>query len=270
MRRITINANNDQYQILAALKVNRQKRNKEGEVFVEGIESIKQAIKAGMEFTRIITRSMNDLSDWAKEFIRQNKDSTVIEVKKYLYDELCDKADPSEIMVTVKKRIHTLDSISTNEQPFILLFDRPGDYGNFGSIIRSADSFNVDAVFVIGHSIDIYDSKVIRSSLGSIFHEQIVQIQSIMELNAWAAGQKQRNGMKIIGTDSSGKDSLNLHELKRPIMIILGNEAKGISLSLKEMCDSIMKIPISGNVNSLNVSCAGSIFLWEVYKNGMG
>ena len=120
---------------------------------------------------------------------------------------------------------------------------------------------------MIGHGIDYYDPKVIRSSLGSVFHSQIVNIESMDHLNNWISDQKVKNNIQIVGTDSTGTVSLMTNKLKTPIALILGNEAKGMSVGLKEVCDFITKIPISGNVNSLNVSCAGSIFLWNIYQN---
>ena len=73
--------------------------------------------------------------------------------------------------------------------------------------------------------------------------------------------------MAIIGTDSSGTVTPKEHKIKRPVMVILGNEAKGMSVRLKDICDMIIKIPIEGNINSLNVSCAASIIMWEIHKN---
>jgi TrmH family RNA methyltransferase len=160
-----------------------------------------------------------------------------------------------------------LAELSLPEKPFVLIFDRPSDHGNFGSILRSANSFNVDAIFVIGHTIDYYDPKVIRSSLGSIFHSKIVHIQSMQELEAWIAQQKQQNGLQVVGTDSTGSVSITDRKLETPLALVLGNEAKGISVALKNTCDFVVSIPISGAVNSLNVACAGSILLWDVYKN---
>ena len=74
--------------------------------------------------------------------------------------------------------------------------------------------------------------------------------------------------MEIIGTDSSGTVLLNEYKIKRPVMVIIGNEAKGMSVKLKEICDKIIRIPMEGNVNSLNLSCAASVIMWEIYKNG--
>jgi 23S rRNA (uridine2479-2'-O)-methyltransferase len=266
--RLTISAENAEYQIIQALKTNRTKRCKSNEVFIEGIESIKQALAAKTELTRIITHDYERLSDWAKDVIKNAKGATTIEMSQELYNRLCDRDEPTELIVTARIAQTRLNDLIVPERPFILMFDRPSDHGNFGSILRSANSFNVDAVFIIGHGIDYLDPKVIRSSLGSVFHSKIINIPSMAELENWIKSQKAKNGMAVVGTDSTGEISLLTTRLKKPIAIILGNEAKGMSVALKSLCDYIISIPISGAVNSLNVSCAGTIFLWDVYRNG--
>jgi TrmH family RNA methyltransferase len=237
------------------------------EVFIEGIECIKQAVNSNMEITRIIIRNTNELSNWGKNIIEQYKNVKTIEMSEKLFNELSDKTNPSEMLVTAKIKRNTLDDIQT-ETPFLILFDRPSDYGNLGSIIRSANAFNVDGILIMGHGADIYDPKVIRASLGSIFFTKIIAIESTESLNEYIKKLKTENNIEIIGTDSSGSELIKENTLKRPIMVIIGNEAKGMSIKLKEMCDKIIRIPMEGNINSLNVSCAASIIMWEIFKHG--
>ncbi|HRW47202.1 MAG: RNA methyltransferase [Caldilineaceae bacterium] len=270
MKKLLISTANAEYQIITSLKQNRTKRSKLGEIFVEGIESIKQAQRAGVAFTRIIAGDRLGLSDWAKGFIAANQDATVVEMSAPLYRELCDRDEPSEIVVTAKISAQDFWEIELSDNPCVLIFDRPSDHGNFGTILRSANSFAVDAVFVIGHAIDIYDPKVIRSSLGGIFHTKIAAVPSMEELRQWVAAQKERSGLRLVGSDSTGSVSLESHRLARPIALVLGNEAKGMSVALKELCDYVVSIPLAGSMNSLNVSCAGSILLWEIFKNSAG
>ncbi|MCW7466173.1 TrmH family RNA methyltransferase [Leptospira levettii] len=264
---------NAEFQIISALRTNRTKRSQEKEVFVEGTEPIKQLLTAGWKITRILFREKTALSSWAKEVIQNQSDAKIFEVKDELYLELSEKETPSELIVTAKIK-NQLDlngliqkkSLLPNENPFYLLFDRPSDYGNFGTLLRSADAFLVDIVFVIGHSIDVYDPKVIRSSLGSLFHTQLVFVPNFETLNLFVESEKKRSGLSVIGTDSSGEFDLREKTLTSPILLILGNEKKGMSVQLQSLCDSLVKIPMFGVVNSLNVSCAGSILLWEVTK----
>jgi len=267
MNIIKIKAENDEFQIIKSLKENRMKRNKLNEVFVEGIECIKQALNANMEITRVIINDINKLSNWGKNLIEKNGNGKIIEMSGKLYSELADKINPSEMIITIKMKHCRIEDINI-KNPFIIVFDRPGDHGNLGSIIRSANAFNADCIFIIGHGVDIYESKVIRSSLGSVFFTKIVKIESMDKLTEFINIQKDQNNMEIIGTDSTGSIGLNEYKIKRPVMIIIGNEAKGMSIKLKEICDKIIKIPMDGDVNSLNVSCASTILMWEVFKNG--
>lgn len=267
MPKLTISTENSEYQIIRALKTNRTKRHQSGEAFVEGIESIKQAARAQMEITRIITSNLEGLSLWSKNLIRKNRNAKIIQMKADLYKSLCDRDEPSEIIVTVRFEPVKLQEIKLPPKPFLLVFDRPSDSGNLGSLIRSANSFAVDAILIIGHSVDAYDPKVIRSSLGSIFHSLIVQVETMPEFEEWIDIQKKKNGMHVVGTDSNGEVSLLHHALAKPIAIVLGNETKGMSVALKALCDYVVNIPVSGVVNSLNVACAGSIILWNVFNN---
>lgn len=267
MANLTISTENAEFQIIQSLKLNRTKRHKAKEVFIEGIESIKQAVTAGLEISRIITADLKALSSWSKELIRNNRKSKVIEMSFELYKSICDREEPSEIVVTARIEPLSLHDLKLPSEPFLLVFDRPSDFGNLGSLIRSANSFGVDALLVIGHGVDIYDPKVIRASLGSVFHSKIIPIPSMQDFESWATEQKRVNHIRIVGTDSTGDVSLLNHPLTRPIAIVLGNEAKGMSVALKNICDYVVSIPISGVVNSLNVACAGSILLWDVYRN---
>lgn len=267
MATLNISTENAEFQVIRALKSNRTKRRQSGEIFVEGIESIKQADRAKLDITRIITPDLEALSSWSKDLIRKNRKTKVIQMNNDLYKSICDREEPSEIVITAKIGSLQLHELNLPPKPFVLVFDRPSDFGNLGSLIRSANSFGVDAVLITGHSVDMYDPKVIRSSLGSIFHTKIVAVESMREFEDWVVGQKKVNNIPLVGTDSTAEVSLLSHRLTRPIVLILGNEAKGMSVALKNLCDIVISLPLVGAVNSLNVACAGSILLWDVYKN---
>ena len=267
MPKLTISVENAEFQIIQALKSNRTKRHKAKEIFVEGIESIKQAVSAGLEITRIITPEIDKLSGWANDLIRSNPKAKIIEMSFDLYKSLCDRDEPSEVVITTKIDFLGMSDLKLPSNPFLLVFDRPSDMGNLGSLIRSANSFGVDAILIIGHGVDMYDPKVIRSSLGSVFHSRIVNVQSMPEFETWIAEQKKINKLSVVGTDSTGDVSLLSRPLTKPIAVVLGNEAKGMSVALKNLCDYVVSIPVEGAVNSLNVASAGSIILWDVYKN---
>ncbi|MDR1446757.1 MAG: RNA methyltransferase [Treponema sp.] len=210
---------------------------------------------------------INRVSDWAAGVIRTHEQAKIIEMPPQLYALLSDRTNPSELLITARVKTEKLNGLNLPECPFIVVFDRPGDFGNLGSIVRSANAFNVDAIFITGHGIDVYEPKVIRASLGSVFHTRIVYIESTQALDEFIKKEKERTNMLVIGTDSGGCVSIKHERLKKPVMIIVGNEAKGMSVHLKDICDEVVQIPISGSVNSLNAACAASIVMWEIYRN---
>jgi len=132
MNILKISSENAEYQIIESLKTNRTKRSKHKEIFIEGIESIKQAVLANIELTRIITVDMNKVSGWAKQLISNCNSSKIIEMSDLLYKKLCDREEPTEIVVTAKINPITLDKVLFSKKPFVLIFDRPSDHGNFG------------------------------------------------------------------------------------------------------------------------------------------
>ncbi|TGL17094.1 RNA methyltransferase [Leptospira yanagawae] len=264
---------NAEFQIISALRTNRTKRSKEKEVFVEGTEAIKQLITARWEVTRILYRESFVLSSWAKDVLLSFSKAKQFEVKEDLYLELSEKENPSELLITAKmnqQNVYDLsdfvETVQSKKDSLFLLFDRPSDFGNFGSILRSCDAFQVDFVFLIGHSIDVYDPKVIRSSLGALFHTKLVFVNEFESLVSFVENGKQRNGLTVIGSDSSGGEELQETKIECPTLFILGNERKGMSVNLQALCDKIVRIPMMGVVNSLNVASAASIFLWELAK----
>ena len=224
MNKLTITVENAEYQIIESLKTNRTKRAKHGEIFIEGIESIKQAVAASVPLTRIITANYAGLSGWAKDLVVANSSATVIEMAEPLYRKICDRSDPAELVVTAGIRPLALADVRLREKPFVLVFDRPSDHGNFGSILRSANSFNVDAVFVIGHGIDWHDPGnplkpgkcVSYTNCTCTFNERFF---------LWIADQKSGTGLSW-SDHSTGTVSLPDNPL-RPIALVLGNESQG-------------------------------------------
>jgi TrmH family RNA methyltransferase len=95
-----------------------------------------------IEITRIIIKDIYNLSDWDKNVIKKYENKKIIELSKELYGALCDKENLSELLVTAQIKQNKLEEFDTRN-PFILLFDRSSDYGNLGSIIRSANAFNI-------------------------------------------------------------------------------------------------------------------------------
>jgi TrmH family RNA methyltransferase len=195
-------------------------------------------------------------------------DAQRIELDRELFDELCDRSDPSEILATVKKERLALEQVRLPRDPFVVVVDRPGNHGNLGSLMRSADAFGVDLLVTLGHAVDPWDPVVIRASMGGIFFLRVCHEQSTKALGGWIG--RVRNAcprLAVVGTDSKADASLPDDEaVSRPVVLVIGNEAKGLSVELRTMVDRMVRIPMQGRVDSLNVACAASIAMYEVAR----
>lgn len=265
-----IRTRNATFQVLDALKRNRHKRNELGEVFIEGIEPIKQAVAGGRRVKRILCADPAALSRWAQGFIAQVAPEEILQLEGELYRELAERGEPSELMVTVADVERGLEDVPLGAAPLVLVFDRPSDHGNLGTIIRTANAFGVDLVITVGHGVDVRDPKVIRASMGAVFHTPVVQVESIRTLEAWLKRLRERVDLAVLGTDSTGTTPSTTPLLRRPCALILGNEALGMSAALRGLADGMVAIPMRGQVNSLNVSCAASILLWQIFSASGG
>lgn len=146
-----------------------------------------------------------------------------------------------------------------NQQKYVILEDVQ-DPGNVGTIIRTADAAGYDAIFVTAGCADIYNPKALRAAMGSIFHIPVLKIDCIEKcLKTLKAESSQ-----LIGSSLKGD---NLQESVRPsgdFALILGNEAHGMSADSENHCDCLLKIPIQGQAESLNVSVAAGILLYHL------
>ena len=138
--------------------------------------------------------------------------------------------------------------------------DKLNDPNNLGAIIRSCDAFSVDAVIIPNkNSIGITDT-VVKVSTGAIFHVPVVTVSNINQ----AIEKLKKNNFWIIGTDASANQSISEIKFDRNFALVIGSEGYGISNLVAKNCDYLVKIPMTGHVNSLNASVSAGIMIFAL------
>jgi len=263
---IKIRSEDNEFQHAEVLKRNRVKRSKNNKFFVEGVKSINLAIKNNWKIDTYLF-SDKKLSKWSRDILSSSTANKHIEMPLSLMNKLSDKEDSSELIALVEMKEDNLDRIKIKKDLFVLVIDRASNPGNLGTILRSCDSFEVDAVIMTGHSVDLYEPKTIQASLGTLFSIPVIRLESHNELIPWIKKVKAEMGtFNIVGTTIKTKKLIDEINFKKPLMLLIGNETSGLSSNYKEICDDLVKIPIAGSASSLNVACAASIFLYEISK----
>ena len=259
---------NSTYQQIEVLKTNRNKRYKMNQFLVEGVRSLKEAAKNGWKIKSLIYCSEN-LSDWAKEMIREVKTEVNYNLTSQLLSELSDKTDTSELMAIIEMREDRLDTLRLSKTPFLVLFDRPSNRGNLGTMIRSCDALGADALILTGHAVDLYDPDVVVSAMGSFFNLPVVRIADNRELYAYLDKLREEYpGFMTFGTTAHKESPIWGENLTMPLLLMIGNETMGLNKAFKEYCDKLCTIPMAETsyASSFNVSCAASIMMYEIVR----
>lgn len=149
-----------------------------------------------------------------------------------------------------------------NEKPFIIILDEITDVHNLGAIIRTAECCGAHGIIIPKHRAAGVNSVVAKTSAGAVEYLPVVRVTNINQ----AIEELKKKGLWIYGADMSGEKHIYEEKLDGAIGLVIGSEGKGISRLIKENCDTLIKIPMKGNVLSLNASCAASIIIYEVLR----
>jgi len=156
-----------------------------------------------------------------------------------------------------------LEKIAGKEKSIVLILDGVQDPRNFGALIRSAEIFGVSAIIIPERNSVKINETVVKTSTGAIEYVDIVKVKNISE----AMQQLKKLDFWVYGADGAGEKYYHEEKYPNKTAIVMGSEGFGIRKKVKENCDILVKIPMHGKINSLNVSVAGGILLSEVSKN---
>lgn len=183
-------------------------------------------------------------------------------VTEQVIDAMADTVTPQGFVAVMRQFPASLKSIIAEQPTLIAVLEEVRDPGNLGTIIRAADAAGADAVILTGRSVDLYNSKVVRSSTGSIFHLPIAVDGELADVINRIHGI----GMIAIAADIKGDDLLAARTeglLARPTAWIFGNEARGLSDGQLALTDRAVTVPIYGAAESMNLATAASVCLYE-------
>ncbi|MFC4032393.1 RNA methyltransferase [Streptomyces polygonati] len=265
VRRIT--SRNARFQQWQALLGNRNKRQRAGEFLVQGVRPISLAVRYGWPVHALIFDAQRKLSRWAEELLDTVRTEHIAMAPDMLAD-LGEKNEAvPEVVAVVGMPADDLDRITVPDDFLGVLFDRPTSPGNIGSIIRSADAFGAHGMIVAGHAADIYDSKSVRASTGSLFALPAVRIPSPREATDWVAAQRDKGRpIVLVGTDEHGDCDVFDFDFTQPSLLLIGQETSGLSSAWRELCDYTVSIPMTGAASSLNAANAATAVLYEASR----
>jgi TrmH family RNA methyltransferase len=241
----------------------RQKkaRQESGLFLVEGIHHVGEAIEAGWELESVLYAPDLLTSNFARDLIaRLGREAQPVSAN--VIESLADKDNPQGILAIVRQKQSQLKDLKHTEGAQNLrraaALVSPQDPGNVGTILRTLDAVDADALFLLDGGVELYHPTVVRSSMGTIFWKRIVQT-SFEEFVAWA----RKGNFQLIGTSAHGDVDYQTLIPGVPWILVLGNEQKGLSTAQSNACDVTVSLPMKGRVSSLNLAVAAGVLLYQ-------
>ena len=230
------------------------------EYLIEGIKLIKEAIQEKAKIKQIvICDECEKIEAIPKDLMYEIAKHECIYVTKKLFETLTNVVEPQGILAIIGKS-DPKQEINYNED-IIVALDDIQDPGNLGTILRTVDSIGLTQIIISKGTADVFNPKVIRSSMGAIFRVKEIESEDLKQTLL----EIKKHKFELLVTSLQTKKSVYDIKYKKKI-IVIGNEANGVSKEIQELSDYKIKIPMLGKTESLNASVATGIILYEYVR----
>lgn len=254
------NPRSDRVKAVRALS-RRSVRERTGQFLAEGPQAVREAVAHRPDSVRDVyvtpeaaQRHVDILA------AARDADLWVHEVSPEVLAALCDTGSPQGLAAVCRTvdvpLADTLDRVP--EGGFVCVLTNVRDPGNAGTVIRGADAAGADAVVVSDASVDVYNAKVVRSTVGSLWHLPVVVGVPVPEILAALRAR----GVTLLAADGAGTTLLHDADLHRTHAWVMGNEAWGLPDEIRDACDDVVRVPIYGAAESLNLAMAATVCLY--------
>ena len=252
MRTKIESASNEFYRHLKKLHTSKE-RTRTSSYLAEGLRAVSDAIKNKADIHAVV---LCEGMDFDIDF----GPLRVYELSKKLFEDVKLTVNSQGILAVIGYELREALSLDTSRACRVLYLDCVTDPGNMGTILRSADAFGMDAVIVSKGCVDVFNPKVVRSTMASLLN---VPIYTDNDADA-TFGLLRDSGFDILGTFPKADNLSCDYRYKSKTVIVMGNEANGISQRIADLCTQRVTIPMAGNAESLNVATAAAVMMYEL------
>lgn len=258
MKQIT-SIQNSYIKSLVLLQEKAKARKQSGTFLIEGKREIELAIKGEYEIETILFLPELISKDKITKLAKNKID--FIEINKEVFQKLAYRDTTEGLIAIAKTKSLELTNLKLPNNPLILVMESIEKPGNLGAMLRTCDAANIDAVIIANPKTDLYNPNIVRSSVGCLFTNQIA-IGTTEEVIAFL---KSKN-ITIYGATLQNSNSYHTKNYSTPTALVVGTEATGLSKSWRDESIQNIIIPMKGEIDSMNVSVAAAILLYEAKR----
>ena len=255
MKQIT-SAQNPYIKSLMQLQEKAKARKQSGTFLIEGMREIELAIKGNYEIETIL---------FLPELVSNNQiiklTDNPIEISKEVYQKLAYRDTTEGILAIAKTKSHQLSDLKLPENPLILVMEAIEKPGNIGAILRTCDAAKIDAVIIANPKTDLYNPNIVRSSVGCLFTNQIAtgSTEEVIDFLI-------QNNINFYSATLQNSTSYHTQNYTLPTALVVGTEASGLSELWRKKATQNIIIPMQGKIDSMNVSVAAAILIFEAKR----
>ncbi len=263
---------NDRVKRVVNLNEKSKARKEEGAFVIEGMKMLREAPVLQVDEVFVTEKFIETADESDKEILwRYGAESVSEEVMK----KMSDTQTPQGVLAEIRKYEYDLeeviegynmDSDSGNQNPLILVLENIQDPGNLGTMLRSGEGAGVSGVIMGKGSADIYNPKVIRSTMGSIFRMPFIYVESIPDM----IEDLKARGIHTYAAHLKGEKNYDEFDYTQPTAFIIGNEGKGLTDEAANAAETYVLIPMKGEVESMNAATSSAILTFEASRQRRG
>jgi len=242
-------------------------RDREQAFLAEGLKLVLDALDAGWTIKTLIYAKAGRGNATVEKAAARTVASggLVLEVPEKVLGAITRRDNPQMVAAVFEQQFARLGDIRPEAGDVWVALDRVRDPGNLGTIIRTVDAVGAKGVILVGDTTDPYSLETVRATMGSLFSVKLARARE-EEFLAWRKGC----GARIVGTHLEGAVDYRLEDYGNgPTVLLMGNEQQGLPPSLAGTCDALVRIPQAGRADSLNLSVATGVMLYEIRRNAL-
>lgn len=249
---------NQRIKHLVNLKKKRKARDEEKVFLVEGIRMFREVPVRKLREV-YVTETFYHREKKVVEQILAGSRITPEILSDTVFAYVSDTKTPQGILCVVEQRGYTLDEVAGGECPHIIVLDHLQDPGNLGTVLRTAEGAGVTGIVMDRECVDIYNPKTIRSTMGSIYRMPFYYAEDLKE----TVCDLKKRGIRTYAAHLEGKRDYDEENYCIPCAFLIGNEGNGLTREIADLADAYIKIPMEGQVESLNAAIAASVLMFE-------
>jgi len=239
-------------------------RRETGEFIAEGLKLVTDALAKGWPVHAVIHQAdaINQPAVAKAAAAARARGADILSVTPDILAKIARRDNPQTVIGILEQSLTPLAAIGPEAQSVWIALERIKDPGNLGTIVRTADAVGAAGVILVGPSVDPFSVEAVRATMGSIFHVPLARASEeefIRFRQGWPGS--------VVGTHLRGDVDFRTADYRRPVLLLMGNEQAGLSEPLAASCDQLVRIPMAGEADSLNLAVATAVMLYEIRRD---